>query len=278
VTVVDAHLHLWRREPGRYGWLDTRGVQAIARTWDVASARDELAPTPVERVVLVQAENSLADTADMLAAADAWEAVAGVVAWAPLEDGLAGLPDDPRIVGVRHLNHDEPDPAWLARAPVLRGLERVAERGLTFDVVGVTERHLRDAAAIAGKLPELTVIVDHLGSPPIAEQGWQPWADAIADAAAQPNTFLKVSGLSTLAGEHYTPSGIARYLEHARHLFGVERLMYGGDWPVCRLATESYAQMWRVVDDATAAWERRDELFAARAYGLPNSSRSTSRN
>jgi L-fuconolactonase len=267
VTVVDAHLHLWRREPGRYGWLDTKGVDAIARTWDSDDARDALAPTPVERVVLVQAENSHADTRDMLAAADEWSAVAGVVAWAPLDAQLDGLPDDPRIVGVRHLNHDEPDPAWLARPEHRQGLELLAARGLTFDVVGVTERHLRDAAGIASALPELTVIVDHLGSPPIAQQGWEPWASALAAVAEQPNTFAKISGLSTLAGGHYTPSGIARYLEHARALFGEGRLMYGGDWPVCRLAT-SYEDMWRVVRDATQGWD--DRIFAARAYRLPS--------
>jgi L-fuconolactonase len=267
VTVVDAHLHLWRREPGRYGWLDAKGVDAIARTWDTGDARGALAPTPVDRVVLVQAENSHADTRDMLAAADTWDAVAGVVAWAPLADELDGLPDDARIVGVRHLNHDEPDPAWLARTEHLRGLERLAARGLTFDVVGVTERHLRDAAAIARTLPELTVVVDHLGSPPIARQGWEPWASALAAVAEQPNTYAKISGLSTLAGDHYTPPGIARYLEHARELFGDERLMYGGDWPVCRLAA-TYEQMWRVVREATRGWS--EQVFEARAYRLPS--------
>jgi L-fuconolactonase len=274
---IDAHLHLWRLAPGRYGWLRDKGADAIARTWDEDGARAELAPTPVDRVILVQAENSFADTDDMLAAADRWAAVAGVVAWAPLEDAdpLAHV-TDPRIVGVRHLNHDEPDPAWLARPAVLHGLEKVAGRGLAFDVVGVTERHLRDAAEIARRLPELTVVLDHLGSPPIAGQGWQPWADALAAVAAQPNTFAKVSGLSTLAGEHYTPDGIARYLDHARGLFGERRLMYGGDWPVCRLAT-TYERMWRVVAEATRAWD--GAAFAdARAYRLPNSSSSRSRN
>jgi L-fucono-1,5-lactonase len=267
VTVVDAHLHLWRREPGRYAWLDAKGVDAIARTWDSGDARAALAPTPVDRVVLVQAENSHADTRDMLAAADEWDAVAGVVAWAPLASNLHGLPDDPRIVGVRHLNHDEPDPAWLARPEHLAGLEQVAARGLTFDVVAVTERHLRDAASIARTLPELTVIVDHLGSPPIAAQGWEPWASALAAVAERPNTFAKISGLSTLAGEHYTPAGIGRYLEHARDLFGEGRLMYGGDWPVCRLAA-TYEEMWRVVREATAGWS--EQVFEARAYRLPS--------
>ena len=267
MTVVDAHLHLWRREPGRYGWLDAKGVDAIARTWHPGDARAALAPTPVDRVVLVQAENSHADTRDMLAAADEWDAVAGVVAWAPLDGNLEGLPDDPRIVGVRHLNHDEPDPAWLTQPEHLAGLEHVAARGLTFDVVAVTERHLRDAASIATALPELTVVVDHLGSPPIAEQGWEPWAGALAAVAERPNTFAKVSGLSTLAGEHYTPTGIGRYLEHARHVFGEGRVMYGGDWPVCRLAAP-YEEMWRVVREATAGWS--EQVFEARAYRLPS--------
>ena len=267
MRVVDAHLHLWRREPGRYAWLDTKGVDLIAHTWDAEDARSALAPTPVDHVVLVQAENSHADTRDMLAAADEWDAVAGVVAWAPLADDLEGLPDDPRIVGVRHLNHDEPDPAWLARPEHLQGLAQVAARRLTFDVVGVTERHLRDAAAIAKALPELTVIVDHLGSPPIAQQGWEPWASAVTAVAEQPNTFMKVSGLSTLAGDHYTAAGIARYLEHARELFGEARLMYGGDWPVCRLAA-TYEEMWRVVREATQGWGR--QFLEARAYRLPS--------
>lgn len=276
--MIDAHLHLWRLQPGRYGWLHAKGMDAIARTWTVEDARSELAPTPVDRVVLVQAENSLADTRGMLAAADGWEAVAGVVAWAPLEHALDGLPDDPRIVGVRHLNHDEPDPAWLARPQIRPGLREAAARGLTFDVVAVTERHLRDAAAIAAELPELTVIVDHLGSPPIAEQEWEPWAGAIAAVAEQPNTFAKVSGLSTLAGDRYTAEGIGRYLDYARELFGAERLMYGGDWPVCRLAT-TYERMWQVVSEAVASG--REQLFAntaTRAYRLASSSRSTPRN
>jgi L-fuconolactonase len=272
--VIDAHLHLWRREPGRYVWLEAKGADAIARTWSVEDAGAALQPTPVERVVLVQAENSHADTRDMLAAADAWDAVAGVVAWAPLDRALRGLPGDPRIVGVRHLNHDEPDPAWLARPELRPGLAEAAARGLAFDVVAVTERHLRDAADIAGALPELTVVVDHLGSPPIADGGWEPWASALAAVAERPNTFAKVSGLSTLAGGHYTPARLAPYLEHARALFGVERLMYGGDWPVCRLAT-TYERMWEVVDGATAGWDRRDALFEARAY---SSSSCTPRN
>lgn len=272
MIITDSHLHLWKLNGQRYKWLDNPRVTAIARTYGVADAQQAITGTPVESVILVQAENSVKDTDDMLAAAEHWPTVRGIVGWLPLEDQAAldeALPRfaaAARLVGCRHLNHDELDPAWLARPAVHAGLRMVADRHLTFDVVAVTERHLRDAANLAAEQPDLTVVVDHLGSPPLDTLSWQPWADALAVVAEQPNTVVKVSGLATLGLKNYQPTLLKTYLEHARRQFGAKRMMYGSDWPVSTLALPYHA-MWRVIDGATQDWTAadREQLFTRTA-------------
>jgi L-fuconolactonase len=279
MTVIDAHQHFWTPRPGRYGWLGAPGMEPIARPWDETDLDPLIASTPVSRTVLVQSENTSADTAEMLAMCDRWGPATAVVGWVPLERaheaeaGLDRLSEDPRLVGVRHLNHDEPDPDWLVRPTVVAGLRLLASRGLTFDVVAVTEQDLAHVATLAAALPELTLVVDHLGAPPIATREWEPWSSALARAAKQPNVVAKVSGLGTLTGSStWSASDVRPYVDRAAELFGAERLMYGGDWPVSELAG-GYPRVWAEVSAATAGWSdaEQERLYGATAvevYGL----------
>lgn len=277
---VDAHQHFWRLALGRYNWLGA-DTAPINRDWDESDLAPLLAGTTVARTVLVQAENSLVDTGDMLAVCDRWPVAAAVVGWVPLEqpgaaaEALDLFGADPRFVGVRHLNHDEPDPDWLVRPEVVESLRLLAPRGLTFDVVAVNERDLAHVAALAAELPGLTLVVDHLGAPPIASGGLHPWADALARAAAHPNVVAKVSGLGTLAGRaDWTAEQLRPYIEHALESFTADRLMFGGDWPVSELAG-GYRRVWDAIAACTEGWtpHQRERLYRATAeevYGLPS--------
>ncbi|MFC4561123.1 amidohydrolase family protein [Nocardiopsis mangrovi] len=278
MTAIDAHQHFWRPSPGRYTWLGP-GDAPIARNWDEHDLAPLLEGTGVARTVLVQAENSRADTDDMLAVCDRWPAAAAVVGWVPLERPaeaaaeLEGLAADPRFVGVRHLNHNEPDPDWLVRPEVVESLRLLAPLGLTFDVVAIGARDLAHVAALADELPGLTLVVDHLGAPPIAGGDPAPWAAALAEAAARPNVVAKVSGLGTLTGTpDWTADSLRPFIDHALRAFGAGRLMFGGDWPVCELAG-GYRRVLAAVDACTAGWPAadRDRLFSGTAtevYGL----------
>lgn len=239
--VVDAHQHVWDLERGEYAWL-TPELGPLHRTWEQQELLPQLAAAGVDRTVLVQAEDSLGDTERMLAVADAHDVVAGVVGWVPLVDpdvaavALERFVADPRFVGVRHLNHIEPDPDWLVREDVLAGLGLLAERGLVFEVVATVPRHLELVPQIAERHPSLAIVIDHLGKPPIAERGWQPWADLLARAAEAPNVSAKVSGLNTAASfDGWSGEDLRPYVEHALERFGAARLMFGGDWPVAVL-------------------------------------------
>lgn len=168
---------------------------------------------------------------------------------------------------------DEPDPRWLLRPEVRRGLGAVAAAGLAYDLV-VRPLHLPAATATAAALPGLTFVLDHLGKPPVATGQLAPWAGRLRRLAALPNTVAKLSGLVTEASPgRRTAADLRPYADTALEAFGPQRLLFGSDWPVCTLA----AGYGEVLDTARELTERLspDERAAVlagnavRVYRLP---------
>jgi L-fuconolactonase len=279
---VDAHHHLW--DPGRraYPWMD-ESVAAIRRPFGVADLDAAAGPQGFEETIAVQAVSSLEETEELLDVAAASDRVAGVVGWVDLADPevaatlatLRARPPGRALVGVRHQVHDEPDPDWLLRDQVLDGLAAVAAAGLVYDLL-VRERELPAARAVAERLPELTLVVDHLAKPRIREGAMQPWAGELAALAGHPNVACKVSGLVTEADwTAWTPAQLVPYVAHAAEVFGPERLLFGSDWPVCLLAAgygEVVAAATEALDRAGLGPAEREAVLGANArrlYRLP---------
>jgi L-fuconolactonase len=206
--------------------------------------------------------------------------IAGVVGWADLTspgvaDEIARLragPGGGRLVGIRHLVESEPDPDWLRRPDVRRGLQAVGAAGLPYDLL-VRPAQLPAALAVTGELDDVRFVLDHGAKPPIASGRYEPWASMISDLAARPNVVCKLSGLVTEAGPGWRPAQIAPYIDHLLDRFGPGRLMFGSDWPVCTLAA-SYAHVVALARGALAGRlgpGEMDAFFVANAtsaYGL----------
>ncbi|MFE7663596.1 amidohydrolase family protein [Streptomyces celluloflavus] len=250
---IDAHHHLWDLTRRDQPWLDGAWAQPIRRSYALPDLVPHLAAHDVDATVLVQSSASYAETADLLAVAAGDGPVRGVVGWADLTDpGLAGvlaaLPAG--LVGIRHQVQDEPDPDWLTRPDVLRGLGAVAGAGLVYDLL-VTPRELPAALAAVRALPELAFVLDHAAKPAVARGDWQPWAAGIADLARLPNVSCKLSGLVTEADwAAWRPPQILPYARHVLDAFGPERVLFGSDWPVCTLAA-GYADVVALAEAAT---------------------------
>jgi L-fuconolactonase len=205
--------------------------------------------------------------------------LAGVVGWTDLtapavEDAVASLralPGGSFLSGIRHPALVEPDPDWLARPAVLRGLRVLAAAGLSFDVVALPHQ-LPAAVTAARSVPELTFVLDHLGGPPAdSGPGAQigPWASAVLSLAALPNVTCKLSGMHAGAAR---ASDLRPYYETALAAFGPDRLLFGSDWPVCTLAAP-YGQVCALYRELTAQLSaaERDAIFghtACRVYRL----------
>ncbi|MYV99951.1 amidohydrolase family protein [Streptomyces sp. SID3343] len=248
--MIDAHHHLWDPTTADYPWMDGPEMAPIRRRFDVEDLRPLLRAAGVDRTIVVEAHASDAETAAMLAlTTQPSTPIAGVVGWTDLTAPgrleavarLRELPGGRALVGFRHQVQSEPDPDWLRRGDVLRGLAALADADLAYDLV-VQPHQLPGATHAAREVPGLTFVLDHLGKPDIAA-GAAVWRGQVAALAALPNTYCKLSGLVTEADwKTWTPEELRPYVETALDLFGPERCMYGSDWPVCLLAAD-YARV-----------------------------------
>ncbi|MFG2640752.1 amidohydrolase family protein [Streptomyces sp. NPDC048370] len=280
VRIVDAHHHVWDLSVRDQDWIVGDELASLRRGFTLADLEPEARAAGVTATVLVQTVTVAEETPELLALASAGPLVAGVVGWTDLTapdvaDELARLrelPGGDRLVGIRHQVQSEPDPLWLLRPDVLRGLGAVAEAGLAYDLV-VLPHQLPAAASAAFLLPQLTFVLDHLGKPPIATQERETWARGLRLLAELPHTVAKLSGLATEARwDSWTVDDLRPYTDTALEALGPDRLMFGSDWPVCRLAA-SYGQVVDSVRELTAGLSAAEQssIFAGtatRVYGL----------
>ena len=247
--IVDAHHHLWEYDAARYPWM-TQEYAAIRRRFGPDDLQPTLAACGVTATVLVQTCSSLDETRTFLEVAAGTRFIAGVVGWVDLatanvaetiealQSGTVGR----KLVGIRHQVHDEPDPAWLLRPEVQRGVAAVGHAGLAFDLL-VRPRELPSAHATAVRHPEIRFVLDHLAKPPIRAGGSAVWAAWMPRMAELPNVYCKLSGLVTEADwQGWSVEQLRPYVERAVSWFGPTRLMFGSDWPVCLVAA-SYARV-----------------------------------
>ena len=233
---LDAHLHVWDLTVNTYPWLGPQHG-ALFTSFSPEQAQRELAATGVGSAILVQAEDSVAETEYMLDIADRHDWVAGVVGWVPLEEPDAAAATlerfgrHPRFCGVRQLVHDDPRPDVLDLPSVRASLRQLAAAGVPLDVPDAWPRHLEQAGRLAEDIPDLVVVIDHLGKPPRGLPELAEWREQMAGVARNPATVAKVSGLRR-PGVPYSAEALRPVWEAALELFGPERLMFGSDWPM----------------------------------------------
>jgi L-fucono-1,5-lactonase len=242
MSIIDAHHHVWDLSVHAQPFLDQPGLEPLRRNFLLADLEPEAAAQGVTSTVVVQTITKPEETPELLTLAATSDLVAGVVGWVDLEapgvpDAIAALrqlPGGDRLVGIRHTVLTEPDPDWLARPTVLRGLAAVADAGLVYDVVAAGEQ-LRAAVTAATATPQLTFVLDHLGNPDVGSGVDESWANTFRAFAALPNTVGKFSGfLGELPpGRADLADALLRpHYEIAMAGFGPDRLMFGSDWPV----------------------------------------------
>ena len=275
---IDAHQHFWRLDlPFNYTWLDAPALAPIRRDFLPDDLEPELRAAGVDRTVVVQTQHDVAENRWALDLAEQHAFIAGVVGWVDLagedcERQVLEFRDHPRFVGVRHITQDEPDDDFIVRADVLRGLRVLERHGVPFDLLFYV-KHLRHVPALAREVPGLPMVIDHLAKPRIKERRIGDWLPHFRAAAAFPNVWCKLSGLVTEADwGRWTVADLKPYVHAALELFGPDRLMFGSDWPVCRLAG-TYGQVYAAAFEALGPLSpaERDKVFggtAVRFYGL----------
>ncbi|MFK4791763.1 amidohydrolase family protein [Microbacterium sp. ZW T5_56] len=283
MQILDAHLHLWDPAVLDYDWLSGD----LDRAFGPEELAQAVAGMSDDRAFIFMQADTRADQA--LAEVD-WVAslplpVRGLIAFAPLERGadvadhLAALASRPRVVGVRRLLQSEA--SGFALTPGFRaGAELVAQHGLVFDACVRGQAQLRDVAALADALPQLSIVLDHLGKPTVgsaqapASPAAEGWAESMHELAARPNVACKVSGLPGESTGAFSAAQFEPFLDTALEAFGAERLLYASDWPASFAGDTAagYGAWERIVREWIASRDLDADAVlrtnAERIYGL----------
>jgi len=281
---IDAHHHFWDPARFSYPWMAGDAMDPVRRAFTPDDLRGTLSEERIDGTVLVQTLSSPQETREFLQVAAATDFVRGVVGWVDLTspsvddhlDALLGGPAGRWLVGLRHQVHDEPDPDWLARADVHRGLAAVQARGLTYDLL-IRARELPAAVDTVQKFPGLQFVLDHIAKPRIADGRDDPWSHRLPALAVLPNVAVKLSGMVTEADwATWSPRDLRPFVGRVAEWFGVPRLMFGSDWPVCLLAG-SYHTVLGGLLDALPAMSRAelDQILGTNALRIYQLDKST---
>jgi L-fuconolactonase len=252
--IVDAHHHFWNPARIPQPWM-TSEHDAIARTFEPPDLEPLLDTCGVTRTVLVQSAANDEDTDYMFELIEGVEWVGAVVAWVPLDETasagrrLAQLQQSPKLRGVRHLIHQEPDAHWILRPELDGGLRLLEDAGLVLELPAEFPRHLEDVPELARRHPGLTLVIDHLAKPPLGTGAMARWRDELDAAAAHRNVTAKISGLNTvLARSDWQAEDLVPAVRAAYDAFGPDLLVFGSDWPVALLNGTYVDVVVRTVD------------------------------
>jgi L-fuconolactonase len=275
VPIVDAHLHLWDPRRFRMTWLD--GNELLDTPYGLPEYREHTAGIDISGMVYLQVDvepaYGLLEARWVAELAKEDSRIGAIVAYAPVEHGErarsyleALVAVDPRVCGVRRLLQGEGDPEYCLRPDFVRGVEILAEYGLSFDIC-IKHHQLPGVIELVRRCPGTSFMLDHIAKPDIAAGVLDPWREQIRALAALPNVVCKISGAVTEADHRsWTADDLRPYVDHVLECFGEDRVCFGGDWPVVLLAS-SYRRWVETLDGLTARLtaEAKRKLWAENA-------------
>jgi L-fuconolactonase len=274
---IDTHQHFWAINDTDYLWM-SEAHATIKRDFLPADLRPLLDKAGIDGCVAVQARQMVCETEWLLALADQNPWIRGVVGWVPLLESAGGpwleqFAAHPKLAGVRHVVHDEPDDHFILRPDFNEGIRRLAGYGLVYDIL-IFWKHLPQTIGFVDRHPGQVFVVDHIAKPRIRRDAFDAdWAAGIRELAKRGNVHCKVSGMLTeVRDETWETEMLRPYFETVYEAFGPRRVMFGSDWPVCLLRA-GYAGWVRVAEDLTSALsdDERSAFWggnAARIYQL----------
>lgn len=238
---IDAHMHFWDRSLLPYTWL-----HEVPSIWDrhtPDNLRAEAGADLPEKIVFVECGAPWLEEVRWVEQLAARESrIAGIVAKMTVNAGaqtsadIAELRRHPLVRGVRHhFEHDAAD--YCARPEFISGVRELPAAGLSFDIC-CQHRQLPAVIELVRQCPQVSFILDHAGKPGIRAGLLDPWRAQLRTLAALPNLVCKLSGLVTEADHQaWASAQLAPYVAHLLDTFGPSRLLFGGDWPVAKLAS-----------------------------------------
>jgi L-fuconolactonase len=253
---IDSHQHFWQYNTTDYVWMSDEHDQ-LRRDFLPSDLQPLLEAAGIDGTLAVQARQLTQETDFLLGLAKDHSLIKGVVGWIPLcakdaEDYIERYVQHEKIIGFRHVVHDEPDDQFILRPDFNAGIKVLSRYSVCYDVL-IFERHLPQTIAFVDKHPELQMVVDHLAKPRIRREAFdEVWATNIRQLAEREHVSCKLSGMTTeVQGKEWDIELLKPYVDTLLEAFGPGRILFGSDWPVCLLGT-SYGRWVETVTQLIA--------------------------
>jgi len=244
--IIDAHQHFWKYDPVRDSWIDD-AMKKLRRDFLPKDLAPVLENNNIDGCVAIQADQSEKETEFLLKLAKNNSFIKGVVGWLDLradniEERLVHYSSNNLLKGVRHIVQAESDDFMLGEK-FQNGISLLKQFGLTYDIL-VFPSQLPAAIPLVNKFPYQKFVIDHIAKPNIKNGKMDNWRKDMEILAISQNVYCKVSGMLTEADwNDWKKEDFTNYLDIIFNAFGMDRIMYGSDWPVCLLAASYREQL-----------------------------------
>ena len=244
MKIIDSHQHFWNPARGDYFWM-AENNKTLFRKYGVIDLLKESKNTELFKTVLVQAAPTNQETEYMLGIADSTDLVAGVVGWINFEDTnqikqLEIFSKHPKLVSIRPMIQDIKDVDWMLNENFDQIFNSLINLNICFDALGFPV-HLDNFYKIAKTYQNLKIVIDHLMKPKICKndkEEFNDWKNKISKLSKLDNVYCKFSGMVTEACDNWNEEDLRPYYEVVLNAFTDKKLMWGSDWPVCKLRTD----------------------------------------
>jgi L-fuconolactonase len=273
---IDSHQHFWKYHPVRNAWIDN-SMKVIQRDFLPEDLYPILKDKGIGGCIAVQADQSEEETNFLLQCAQNNSFIKGVIGWVDLraenvDERLDHFSKDKNFKGVRHIVQAETDDAFMLKPKFLNGISKLEQFGLTYDIL-IHQHQLKQAIAMVNKFPKQKFVLDHIAKPKISEGIDAEWKNDINLLATHENVFCKISGLVTETENHQWIEPMFKpFLDTVIKAFGINRLLFGSDWPVCLLAG-AYQEVLQIITNNLSNFSEKDRAKvmggnASRVYNL----------
>jgi L-fuconolactonase len=265
--IIDSHQHFWKYNTQDYTWLD-ESMSSIRKDFLPEDIEPLLLANGIDGCVCIQVNQTTEETQFLHDLAQKNEFIKGLVGWVDLksksiEEELTAYKKLGKLKGFRHIVQAEPI-GFMQNSDFIKGIKKLADFDFTYDIL-IYPSQMKDAIHLAKNCPENRLVIDHLAKPNVRGKEISQWGNYLQKLSEFPNVYCKISGMVTEADwKNWEKEDFFIYLDHVLGSFGVNRILYGSDWPVCLVAAEYDEQL----DIVKAYFDKLSETEKSLIFGL----------
>lgn len=271
--IIDAHQHFWKFDPIRDAWI-TEEMKVIQRDFRPEDLEPVLKENGVTGTVVVQSDQSETENKFQLQNAASHNFIKGIVGWIDLqaqniEERLEYYQQFDKMKGFRHVLQGEEDRALMLKPNFKKGISLLSKFNYTYDIL-IYPDQLKYIPDFVAAFPNQKFVIDHLAKPYIKDKKIDDWKKEMEAIAVHENVYCKISGMVTEADwKNWKHDDFTPYLDVVVNAFGINRIMYGSDWPVC-LCAASYADVLNITKKyfATFSLDEQELFFSKNAISF----------